>query len=150
MMSVWIYPSNVQLYLNKEIVHKTNSQNKDILMRWLLYGSHGWIGGQIMTILKELHEDVIEGSTRADNYQTTFEEINSIKPDRVLCTIGRTSGPGCSNIDYLEQPGRLVENLRDNLHGPINLASICQQLDIHFTYLGKKFIHCYKLEHNNE
>lgn len=116
-------------------------------MLWLLYGSRGWIGGQLFQLLKDMHETVVEGQARADDYQTTFEEIEKIMPDRVLCTIGRTSGPGCSNIDYLEKPGKLVENLRDNLHGPINLATICQQLNIHLTYLGTGCIYEYNEEH---
>jgi len=116
-------------------------------MRWLLYGSRGWIGGQVMDILKQMGEEVVEGQSRVNQYQVTLDEIIQVKPDRVLCTTGRTSGPGCSNIDYLEQPGKLVENLRDNLHGPMNLASICQQLMIHFTYLGTGCIFEYDANH---
>lgn len=55
-----------------------------------------------LTVLKELHFHVIENTTRDNNYQTTFEEINSVKSDRLLYIIGRTLEPNCSNIDYLE------------------------------------------------
>lgn len=116
-------------------------------MRWLLYGSHGWIGGQVMALLKNMGETVIEAVERADQYQLVFNEISSLHPDRVISTIGRTSGSSCSNIDYLEQPNKLVENLRDNLQGPINLASVCQQLCIHFTYLGTGCIYEYNEHH---
>jgi 3,5-epimerase/4-reductase len=116
-------------------------------MLWLLYGSRGWIGTQILKLLVDSNETVIEATSRADNYQATMDEIKSVMPDRVICTIGRTSGAGCSNIDYLEQPGKLVENLRDNLHGPLNLASICQQLGIHLTYLGTGCIYEYTKTH---
>lgn len=116
-------------------------------MRWLIYGSHGWIGQQIVKLLINSHEQVIEASARADNYQTTKTEIETVMPDRVICSIGRTSGQGCSNIDYLEQAGKLIENLRDNLHGPINLAGICQQLNIHLTYIGTGCIYEYDQTH---
>jgi 3,5-epimerase/4-reductase len=116
-------------------------------MRWLLYGSRGWIGNQVVAILEQQQEIVIEGRARADDYLATKAEITERMPDRVICTVGRTSGPDCSNIDYLEQPGKLVDNLRDNLHAPINLASICQDLDIHFTYLGTGCIYEYDADH---
>ena len=116
-------------------------------MRWLLYGSRGWIGGQLMSILGTMGENVIEATSRADDYSSVYHEITSLRPDRVVSTIGRTSGPSCSNIDYLEQPGKLVENLRDNLQGPINLATVCQQLDLHFTYLGTGCIYEFNEQH---
>ena len=40
------------------------------------------------------------------------------------------------HIDYLEKPGKMVENMRDNLFAPLMLAEICKQKNIHFTYLG--------------
>jgi len=116
-------------------------------MLWLLYGSRGWIGGQIVDILTKMGETIVEGHSRLDNYNDTMAEIQKINPDRVICTIGRTSGPGHPNIDYLELPGKLIENLRDNLHGPINLASICQNLKIHMTYLGTGCIYEFDADH---
>jgi 3,5-epimerase/4-reductase len=116
-------------------------------MKWLVYGSQGWIGPQIVSIITKNGDEVINGQSRVDNYDQTFEEINLIGPDRVLCATGRTSGPGCPNIDYLEQPGKLVDNLRDNLSGPINLALICQRLNIHFSYLGTGCIYEYDDAH---
>jgi dTDP-4-dehydrorhamnose reductase len=54
--------------------------------------------------------------------------------------IGRThgtyEGQTISTIDYLEKPGKLVENMRDNLFSPLVLAEICKKRNIHFTYLG--------------
>ena len=39
-------------------------------------------------------------------------------------------------IDYLEQPNKLVENIADNLYGPVSLAILCTRYGIHLTYLG--------------
>lgn len=116
-------------------------------MLWLIYGGRGWIGSQIVQLLKDLNENVIVGSSRIDNYETTKSEIETTKPDRIICTTGRTSGPGFSNIDYLEQPGKIIENLRDNLQGPLNLAQICQKLGIHMTYMGTGCIFEYDDKH---
>jgi len=120
-------------------------------MIWMVYGSGGWIGSKVVSLIKSLGDqhEVIEAKARADDYQACLDEITHFKPDRVIATIGRTSGPGCQNIDYLEQPGKIVENLRDNLHGPINLADICHSLGIHFTYLGTGCIYEYDESHRS-
>ncbi len=116
-------------------------------MRWLLYGHQGWIGGQIQTHLDTLRETIIKGQSRVDNFAETLAEIQTIKPDRIICTIGRTSGKECPNIDYLELPGKLPENLKDNLQAPLNLAIISQQLNIHVTYLGTGCLYSYDSDH---
>lgn len=65
------------------------------------------------------------------------KEIAAIAPSHIVSLIGRTHGPGCGNIDYLEGgPDKLKENVRDNLYGPWFLANLCEQFGIHFTYLG--------------
>jgi len=57
-------------------------------------------------------------------------------PDRMMSFIGRTHGGSYSTIDYLEQDGKLQENIKDNLYGPMVLAILADRLNIHFTYLG--------------
>jgi len=54
----------------------------------------------------------------------------------VISLIGRTHGEGYSTIDYLEQKGKLIENVRDNLYGPLVLGLLCKKYNIHYTYLG--------------
>lgn len=105
-------------------------------MRWLIYGWKGWIGTMVCDLLNQNNETVIGGNERADDELSIENEILKVKPDRVLCLIGRTSGPGFTTIDYLEQPGKLVENVRDNLYSPIILAVLCKKYNLHLTYLG--------------
>lgn len=105
-------------------------------MKWLIYGANGWIGSQVKDILNNLNEDIYVGESRVDHTENIDAELQRIKPDRVICLIGRTHGTGFSTIDYLEQKGKLVENVRDNLYGPVSLAMLCSKLDIHLTYLG--------------
>ena len=105
-------------------------------MKWLVYGSKGWIGRQFCDILDKSGETVIEAKSRADDEIAVETELIIERPDRVVSLIGRTSGPGYSTIDYLEQKGKLVENMQDNLYGPCVLAMLCSKHDIHFTYLG--------------
>ena len=105
-------------------------------MKWLVYGSKGWIGGMVLSHLQRIGETVVEASARADQENAVEEELQSIQPDRILCLLGRTHGPGFTTIDYLEQKGKLVENLRDNLYSPMVLALLGKQYGIHVTYLG--------------
>ena len=119
-------------------------------MKWLLYGGRGWICGQLKEILTQQGESFVEGLSRADNYLATLNEIQTIKPDRIICALGRKAGAGCPNIDYLELPGKLPENLRDNLHAPLNLALITQMLKIHLTYISTGCIYSFDDKHTIE
>jgi len=104
-------------------------------MKWLIYG-RGWISGIFCELLEKDNETIIYAESRADDEKAVEEELINVKPDRVVSLIGRTSGPGFNTIDYLEQKGKLVENIRDNLYGPMVLAILCTKYGIHLSYLG--------------
>ena len=114
-------------------------------MKWLLYGARGWLGSQFSNYLREKFPSItlLTSDKRVDDIDTINEELNELKPDRVICFIGRTSGPGCNTIDYLEGPGKLVENIHDNLFAPVILMKLCEIMDIHCTYLGTGCIFSY-------
>lgn len=106
-------------------------------MKILIYGGKGWIGGLVCDYLsKNPDYIVVHGLSRADDEVNVENEILQTKPDRILSLIGRTYGPGFTTIDYLEQKGKLVENIKDNLYGPLILAILAKKHSIHFTYLG--------------
>jgi 3,5-epimerase/4-reductase len=109
-------------------------------MRVLVYGINGWIGSMFA---KATSHTVLPAKARADNVEAVEEEIRAVNPDCVISFIGRTHGEGVPTIDYLELPGKLVENMRDNFIAPINLASICNKLGIQFVYLGTGCIYTY-------
>jgi dTDP-4-dehydrorhamnose reductase len=108
----------------------------------LFYGHAGWIGTMYLDYLKKTRADitVIKGSSRIDDEHEVIAEIIESKPTHVVSFTGRThgviDGKPVNTIDYLEYPGKLVENVRDNLFGPLNLANICKEHKIHYTYLG--------------
>lgn len=102
----------------------------------LIYGSKGWIAGQFIEILESANVKYVCGKSRCNNVETLLGEIKQVCPTHVISFIGRTHGPGYSTIDYLEQSGKLYENLRDNLYSPLMLADICYKENIHYTYLG--------------
>lgn len=106
-------------------------------MRWLVFGAKGWIGKQVVAILKKREGDeIIETNVRADNAKEVDALLCESMPDRVMYLAGRTHGEGIDTIDYLELPGKLKENVRDNLFAPLALAILCSRRGTHLSYLG--------------
>ena len=109
-------------------------------MKFLVYGCQGWIGSKVFNHLKENNYEVIEGNSRVNDVKQLEAEIEEIQPTHVLSLIGRThgtyEGQYIGTIDYLEKPGKLVENVRDNLFGPLVLGFLSKKHNFHFSYLG--------------
>ena len=120
-------------------------------MKVVVYGSKGWIGSQVVALLNEGNIDTITPSTRIDNLENVLNDINTHNPTHVMCLIGRThgtiDGKLYGTIDYLEQSGKLYENIRDNLYCPLSLAFLCSQKGIHLTYFGTGCIYKYDKDH---
>lgn len=108
-------------------------------MKVLVYGL-GWIGNQFIEVLKKNNINYIVGTVRVDDVESLNRELDNVLPSHVISFIGRTHGvinnEVYPTIDYLEKPGKLVENVRDNLFSPITLAMACKKRYIHYTYLG--------------
>ena len=103
--------------------------------RWLMYGARGWIGQKYCSIAAE-HVELIHGKARANCPEAVRAEMDAVGAEHVVCIIGRTHGPGCGTIDWLEQPGHLRYNVRDNLFAPFVLATECHRRGIKMTYMG--------------
>lgn len=105
-----------------------------------MYGGNGWIGQQFVDIISKEKVEFKIGESRVDNEVNLLKEIEEFEPTNVVSFIGRTHGKienkVYSTIDYLEQPGKVFENVRDNLFSPLLLSDICKNRNIHFTYLG--------------
>jgi len=118
-------------------------------MKILVYGSKGWIGQQFMKLVDKYN--TVHGKSRLDNISDVEQELRDKTPTHVFCFIGRTHGKigdkVYTTIDYLEQPGKLVDNIRDNLFSPITLAKLCDDMNIHLTYLGTGCIFKYDDDH---
>ncbi len=94
-------------------------------MNILVYGHRGWIGNQFINILTEHSISFNTGKARADDINTIEKDIQKFNPTHVVSFIGRTHGSignkKYTTIDYLEQEGKLYENVRDNLFSPFVL-----------------------------
>lgn len=121
------------------------------MVKVLIYGSGGWIGGQVCVLLKEMSIEFVEGKVRAEDIDGLEKEIEEIKPTHVMSFIGRTHGKigerEYTTIDYLEQPGKIKENVRDNLYSPLVLAILSTKYNYHYTYLGTGCIFEYDSTH---
>lgn len=105
----------------------------------LIFGSKGWIGNQFIDYLnanKDENITYLETNVRADNEQLVTDVIMAHSPTHIISFIGRTYGGDFNTIDYLEQPGKLTDNVRDNLYAPMVLANLSYKFNIHYTYLG--------------
>ena len=120
-------------------------------MKVLVYGSNGWIGSQFTKLLKSNNVIYCEGEARADNTDDVISELLKTSPTHVIAFIGRTHGKIgekiYTTIDYLEEPNKLQDNVRDNLFSPLVLAFLCQKLNLHFTYIGTGCIFKYDEKH---
>jgi nucleoside-diphosphate-sugar epimerase len=123
-------------------------------MKILIYGSRAWIGKKVLNHFINDNIEIVEGNCRVDNTKDLEEEIQKVQPTHIISTIGRThgtyNGKIYGTIDYLEQPGKLVENVRDNLFSPVSLAIIGKKYNIHVTILSTGCIYTYDEEHPYE
>jgi 3,5-epimerase/4-reductase len=119
----------------------------------LFFGSNGWIGSKVVDLLNEKNIPILKSTSRADDISSIRKEIqeSSTPITHIMSFIGRTHGvyenEKITTIDYLEKPGKLVDNIRDNLYAPVSLALLCKELNIHFTYLGTGCIFEYDEAH---
>ena len=121
-------------------MHPFTKTNKK--MNVLIYGGNGWIGAMFVQEYRRKYPSatvtISAIKVNSSNVKTLEEEIAGV--DRVVCTLGRTSGPAkdggtfINTIDYLED--HLNENVRDNLWAPVTLAKICARFQKPFFYLG--------------
>ena len=84
--------------------------------------------------------EVVQGNSRVNDIKQLEKEIQEVQPTHVISLIGRThgtyEGTYIGTIDYLEKPGKVYENVRDNLFSPMVLSLLAKKYDFHFTYLG--------------
>jgi 3,5-epimerase/4-reductase len=105
-------------------------------MKIIIYGHKGWIASYIIKYLDNINIEYYYSNFRVDDEINIENELLSINPTHMLSLIGRTHGPGYSTIDYLELPGKLYDNIKDNLYSPFYLAFLASKYNKHLTYMG--------------
>ena len=129
-------------------------------MNILIYGGKGWIGSQFCDFLSQHSISFVVSNTRVNMLQDVLNDLNDNQEiSHVISFIGRThgkiNGKLYSTIDYLEQPGKIKDNVRDNLFVPLIIAEACkiyskENRSVHYTYMGTGCIFTYDKEHEYE
>lgn len=112
-------------------------------MKWYILGARGWIGSEFVKLLtqcddEKVHESLIfvENKMSARELQ---EDLMLVQPNVVVSFVGRTHSKTVNSIDYLEDHADI--NIRDNILAPLLIEQVCQELNIHFTYVGSGCIY---------
>lgn len=120
-------------------------------MKVLVLGHNGWIGEMMITLLENENIELVTTNIRPEQRNMFEEELIRLSPTHIMSFIGRTHGTigekQYTTIDYLEQKGKLKENVRDNLFSPMVVALLAKKYDIHYTYLGTGCIFTYDSLH---
>jgi|GEM_PF-163841 len=109
-------------------------------MKIIIFGHRGWIGNLLVDLIKKENIEYVLTEIRANNRIDVEKLILEEKPSHIISVIGRThgiqGGKVYQTIDYLEQKGKINENIRDNLYSPMVLAILCARYNVHLTYFG--------------
>lgn len=120
-------------------------------MKILVLGHRGWIGSMMIKLLEKECINYTTTDIRPNNKSQFEEFLIESKPTHIMSFIGRTHGnigdKVYTTIDYLEQPGKIKENVRDNLFSPLVVALLAKKHNIHYTYLGTGCIFKYDNTH---
>lgn len=117
------------------------------IMKVYIVGHKGWIAQMYIEQFDQMKIEYTYSDFRGESDEIK-QDILKQKPSHILCCMGRThgtfNGVEYNTIDYLENPGTLVENMNDNLYVPLSLALFAKEKSIHFTYMGTGCIFSYK------
>lgn len=106
---------------------------------FLIYGN-GFIANKIIVLLTEMNHKFKQSNVYISNFNQTdvYNEILEVNPQFIICALGKTSGKGFNNIDYLESIDTVNENINSNLYAPLLIAQLINKynLNIHMTYIG--------------
>lgn len=96
---------------------------------YLIYGGErGWIGQQLVALLKAQGKPVAVGKARLENRSDIEKDIAEFKPTRIINCAGVTGRP---NVDWCEDNKQ--ETIRANVIGTLNLNDVAFQHGIHVT-----------------
>jgi len=93
---------------------------------YLVFGKNGWIGGQVIDLLRQQGKTVHLANSRTENREAVAAELDAIKPTHVINSAGVTGRP---NVDWCED--HREETIRANVVGTLNVADLCAQRGIH-------------------
>jgi 3,5-epimerase/4-reductase len=110
---------------------------------WLVFGGKtGWIGQQLVELLKAEGRDVVAANSRLEDRAGVAAELDSVKPRFVLNAAGLTGRP---NVDWCEDHKEDV--IRVNVIGTLSLCDLCAERKIPLAVYATGCIYEYDAEH---
>jgi 3,5-epimerase/4-reductase len=126
---------------------------------WLIFGSTGWIGGQLIELLNQIKKSeythpsigkwkfpigsVVKAVSRIQNREDVANELDKVNPTYVINCAGLTGRP---NVDWCESNKEAV--IRVNVIGTLNLIDLCSTRGIHLTNFATGCIYQYDEKHS--
>lgn len=104
--------------------------------RVLVYGANGYLGSHACKYLEQDGMQVIKAVSRCENRGDIIIELNQVKPDYVLCSVGKSGIP--ASVWHEQHPWESIEN---NLIAVLNLARACHEKNIRCAVFGTGFVY---------
>ncbi|PKA57246.1 putative rhamnose biosynthetic enzyme 1 [Apostasia shenzhenica] len=95
------------------------------LLKFLIYGQTGWIGGLLGKICEKQGIRFEYGKGRLQNRSQLQLDIHNVKPTHVFNAAGVTGRP---NVDWCESHKQ--ETIQTNVIGTLTLADVCMENDL--------------------
>ncbi|CAI5442662.1 unnamed protein product [Caenorhabditis angaria] len=134
----------------KFTVAQALKNHKHVKMHVAIYGGKGYVGQELQHVLKarQIPYVLAEKKVGFHSDEEVQNELATLGVTHVICVTGRTHGPGCNTIEYLEGGAdKVYINVRDNMYSATILAHLCRNLGLHYTYIGTGYMFAYDKEH---
>lgn len=125
---------DIKLPVNKDeliISDKDNIFHFVKLIDYIVFGSNGFLGSNIIKILKSLNKIFISCNFRIEEVDKIKNIFNIYKPKYVINCAGLTGVP---NIFWCDQ--HKIETINTNITYQLTMASMCNERNIHLTIFG--------------
>lgn len=108
------------------------------MIKILIYGVKGYIGNILkIYFLKNINIEIVKSKyNKIYNDAQILDDIKSLKPDRIISTIGFTHNGKDNSTMFLNNDKFLKENIEKNLYIHLLISDVCIKNNIHFTYFS--------------
>lgn len=123
---------NIQLPISNPILsEKDNIKNFIKPIDYLIFGSNGFLGSNIVKYLEIENKNFIISNVRLQEINKIKKIINDYNPKYIINCAGITGTP---NIFWCED--HKIETIENNITFQLTLAAICKEKNIHLTVFG--------------
>ena len=125
---------NITLPINNKdliISNKDNTKNFIKPIDYIVFGSKGFLGSNLVNILKIQDKTFITSEIRLNEIEKIKDILHIYSPKYVINCAGITGNP---NIFWCDN--HKIETIENNITYQLTLAHICNELNIHLTIFG--------------